>query len=69
MVKKRMAMKMVTIFVALIVCGMFFPGLARGEDLSVDTGLQVDDGNTGINEISVDIGEAVVTSDFSNTAL
>jgi hypothetical protein len=30
MVKKRMAMRMVTIFVALIVCGMFFPGLARG---------------------------------------
>ena len=30
MVKKRMAMRMVTIFVALIVCGMFFPALARG---------------------------------------
>jgi hypothetical protein len=42
MVKKRMAMRMVTIFVALIVCGMFFPGLARGEDLSIDQGLDVD---------------------------
>ena len=37
-----MAMRMVTIFVALIVCGMFFPGLARGEDLRVDQGLDVD---------------------------
>ena len=36
-----MAMRMVTIFVALIVCGMFFPGLARGEDLSIDQGLDV----------------------------
>ncbi len=36
-----MAMRMVTIFVALIVCGMFFPDLARGEDLSSDQGLQV----------------------------
>ena len=42
MVKKRMAMRMLTIFVALIVCGMFFPGLARGEDLSIDQGLDVD---------------------------
>jgi len=41
MVKKRMAMRMLTIFVALIVCGMFFPGLARGEDLSSDQGLDV----------------------------
>jgi len=36
-----MAMRMLTIFVALIVCGMFFPGLARGEDLSSDQGLDV----------------------------
>lgn len=41
MVKKRLAMGMVTIFVALIVCGMFFPDLARGADLSSDQGLQV----------------------------
>jgi hypothetical protein len=41
MVKKHMAMRMVTIFVALIVCGMFFPDLARGEDLSSDQGLEV----------------------------
>ena len=37
MVKKRLAMRMVTIFVALIVCGMFFPNPARGvtgDDLS-----------------------------------
>jgi hypothetical protein len=42
MVKRRMAMRMITIFVALIVCGMFFPDLARGEDLSSDQGLDVD---------------------------
>lgn len=41
MVKKRMAMRMLTIFVALIVCGMFFPDLARGADLSSDQGLEV----------------------------
>jgi hypothetical protein len=40
MVKKRMAMRMVTIFVALIVCGMFFPDLARGA--TEDTPLSVD---------------------------
>ena len=51
MVKKRMAMKMVTIFVALIVCGMFFPGLARG--LSVP---KPDD----IGE--VEVGESQITS-------
>ena len=44
MVKKRMAMRMVTIFVALIVCGMFFPGLARGA--------------TGESTLSSDIGFA-----------
>ena len=43
MVKKRMAMRMVTIFVALIVCGMFFPNPARGdENLSSNQGLDVD---------------------------
>ncbi|NIN63068.1 MAG: hypothetical protein GTN55_12185, partial [Gammaproteobacteria bacterium] len=42
MVKKRMAMRMVTIFVALVFCGMFFPDPARGvEDLSSDQGLAV----------------------------
>jgi hypothetical protein len=56
MVKKRMAMKMVTIFVALIVCGMFFPGLARGEDLNVDTELR-----EGVNtELDLDIGNVVL---------
>ena len=52
MVKKRMAMKMVTIFVALIVCGMFFPGLARG--LSVPT---LDE-----NVVKVEVGESEITS-------
>ena len=43
MVKKRMAMRMVTIFVALIVCGMFFPDPVRGDDyLSSNQGLDVD---------------------------
>lgn len=42
MVKKRMAMRMLTIFMALIVCGMFFPNLARGAGLSSDQGLDVD---------------------------
>lgn len=43
MVKKRMAMRMVTIFVALIVCGMFFANPARGDEyLSSDQGLDVD---------------------------
>jgi hypothetical protein len=42
MVKKRMAMRMVTIFVALIVCGMFFPDPVRGdENLSSDQGFSV----------------------------
>lgn len=42
MVKKRMAIRMVTVFVALIVCGMFFPDPARGDDyLSSDQGLEV----------------------------
>ena len=42
MVKKRLAMRMVTIFVALIVCGMFFPNPARGdENLSSDKGFNV----------------------------
>jgi hypothetical protein len=44
MVKKRMAMRMLTIFVALIVSGMFFPDLARGEGLSSDQGVDVDFG-------------------------
>jgi hypothetical protein len=45
MVKKRMAMRMVTIFVALIVCGMFFPDLARGdENLSSDKGYISEEG-------------------------
>lgn len=45
MVKKRMAMRMVTIFVALIVCGMFFPNPARGdENLSSDIGYVNDEG-------------------------
>jgi hypothetical protein len=57
MVKKRMAMRMVTIFVALIVCGMFFPDLARGEDLNVDTELNEGVGNT---ELDVDIGNVVL---------
>jgi hypothetical protein len=41
--KKRMAMRMVTIFVALIVCGMFFPDPVRGDEyVSSDQGLDVD---------------------------
>ena len=45
MVKKRMAMRMVTIFVALIVCGMFFPDPVRGdENLSSDIGYVNDEG-------------------------
>lgn len=55
MVKKCMAMRMVTIFVALIVCGMFFPDLARGEDLSVNTDLSVPLGN-------VELGDQKITS-------
>lgn len=47
-----MAMRMVTIFVALIVCSMFFPGLARG--LSVPTL----DENVG----EVEVGESKTTS-------
>ncbi len=50
MVKKRMAMRMVTIFVALIVCGMFFPDLARGAGLSVNTEVNVDVGNVVVGE-------------------
>jgi hypothetical protein len=50
MVKKRMAMRMVTIFVALIVCGMFFPGLARGEDLSSNQGLNVNFGDVVVGD-------------------
>jgi hypothetical protein len=50
MVKKRMAMRMVTIFVALIVCGMFFPDLARGADLGSDQGLDVSFGDVLIGE-------------------
>ena len=50
MVKKRMAMRMVTIFVALIICGMFFPDLARGEDLNVDQGLNVPFGDVVVGE-------------------
>lgn len=52
MVKKRMAMRMVTIFVALIVCGMFFPGLARG--------LSVPKLEENLGEVVV--GESKVTS-------
>jgi hypothetical protein len=63
MVKKRMAMKMVTIFVALIVCGMFFPGLARGEDLNVDTELR-----EGVNtQLDLDIGNVVLGEDQITT--
>jgi hypothetical protein len=50
-----MAMRMVTIFVALIVCGMLFPGLARGADLSVNTELYVPLGK-------VEVGEEKITS-------
>jgi hypothetical protein len=50
MVKKRMAMRMVTIFVALIVCGMFFPGLARG--LSVP--------NFDEDPVKVEVGESEI---------
>jgi hypothetical protein len=56
MVKKRMAMRMVTIFMALIVCGMFFPGLARGEDPNVNAVL-TEGGNAALN---VDIGDVVL---------
>jgi hypothetical protein len=56
MVKKRMAMRMVTIFVALIVCGEVFPGIARGEDLSVNTVL-IENENTVLN---VDVGNVVL---------
>ncbi len=45
-----MAMRMVTIFVALIVCGMFFPDLARGAGLSVNTEVNVDVGNVVVGE-------------------
>jgi hypothetical protein len=58
MVKKRMAMRMVTIFVALIVCGMFFPGLARGVSLTSDKGFDVTLEGLQLNEeskISVEI--------------
>jgi hypothetical protein len=58
MVKKRMAMRMVTIFVALIVCGMFFPGLARGAGTSIDT--ELDPGATDVVVFNEDIGEVLV---------
>ncbi len=46
-----MAMRMVTIFVALIVCGMFFPDPARGDDyLSSDQGLDVDFSDVVVGE-------------------
>jgi hypothetical protein len=63
MVKKRMAMRMVTIFVALIVCGMFFPDLARGEDQGIDTVLN-EGGNTvlDVDVGSVVLGESKITS-------
>jgi hypothetical protein len=58
--KKRMAMKMVTIFVALIVCGMFFPDLARGADLSSDQGLDVSFGDVLIG------AEEIITLTITN---
>ncbi len=45
-----MAMRMLTIFVALIVSGMFFPDLARGEGLSSDQGVDVDFGDVVVGE-------------------
>jgi hypothetical protein len=50
MVKKRTAMRMLTIFVALIVSGMFFPDLARGAGLSSDQGVDVDFGDVVMGE-------------------
>ncbi|MGD9031909.1 MAG: hypothetical protein PVJ69_09400 [Desulfobacteraceae bacterium] len=64
MVKKRMAMRMVTIFVALIVCGMFFPGLARGEDQNLDAVL-TEGGNT---LLTVELGD-VVLGDLKTTSV
>jgi hypothetical protein len=53
MVKRRMAMRMITIFVALIVCGMFFPDPAVGNEyLSSDKGFTVKFENLQLNEPS-----------------
>jgi len=67
MVKKRMAMRMLTIFVALIVSGMFFPDLARGAGLSVNTEVNVDVGNVVVGEEK--ITSVGITNESNNNEL
>lgn len=59
-------MRMVTIFVALIVCGMFFPELARGVSLSSSEGITVN-----FPEVAVGVPEtmSVGITNESNQAL
>jgi hypothetical protein len=66
MVKKLMAMRMVTIFVALVVCGMFFPDLARGEDLSSDKGFIAKFEDLQLNEKSEPF-PVVITNESGKT--